>query len=111
MGGMGMGGGTALIPLLTIVCGLEQSCAQAINLLAFVPMAAAALTVHAQNGLLQKEGLLAIIIPAVVLSALGAFVAAHLPSHVLSKLFGTFLIILSFFWFKNAFAKNEKKSK
>lgn len=102
LGGMGMGGGTALIPLLTIVCGIEQSSAQAINLLAFAPMAAVALTVHAKNGLLEKQGLLSIILPAVALSVLGALVAAHLPSRALSKAFGFFLIVLSFFWFKNA---------
>ena len=109
LGGMGMGGGTALIPLLTIVCGLEQSAAQAINLLAFVPTAGVALAVHAKNGLLQKDGLLFVIVPAVLLSALGAFAAACLPSRVLSKIFGVFLIVLSVFWFKSAFTQNKSK--
>lgn len=104
LGGMGMGGGTALIPLLTIVCGLEQSAAQAVNLLAFAPMAAVALGVHAKNGLLEKKGLFSLIAPAVVLSVLGAVLAAQLPSAVLSKAFGVFLIVLSFFWFKKSFA-------
>lgn len=108
LGGMGMGGGTALIPLLTIVCGLEQSAAQAINLLAFAPMAAVALSVHARNGLLVKQGLLSIILPAVAFSVLGALIAAHLPARILSKAFGVFLIVLSFFWFKNAFEKSRK---
>ena len=104
IGGMGMGGGTALIPLLTIVCGVEQSAAQAVNLLAFAPMAAVALGVHAKNGLLEKKGLFSLIAPAVVLSVLGALLAAQLPSAVLSKAFGVFLIVLSFFWFKKSFA-------
>ncbi len=104
LGGMGMGGGTALIPLLTIVCGVDQAAAQAVNLLAFAPMAAVALGVHARNGLLEKNGLLSLILPAVALSVLGALLAAQLPSVVLSKAFGVFLIVLSFFWFKKSFA-------
>lgn len=39
IGGMGMGGGTLLIPILTIFLGIEQKNAQAINLIAFIPMA------------------------------------------------------------------------
>ena len=38
LGGMGMGGGTLLIPLLTIFCGVEQGIAQGVNLLSFLPM-------------------------------------------------------------------------
>ena len=38
LGGMGMGGGTVLIPLLTIFCGVEQGAAQGVNLLSFLPM-------------------------------------------------------------------------
>ena len=56
LGGMGMGGGTALIPLLTLLCGVTQTAAQGVNLLSFFPMAALALSVHAKNGLLQREG-------------------------------------------------------
>jgi uncharacterized membrane protein YfcA len=36
LGGMGMGGGTLLIPMLGIFFGLEQHVAQAINLISFI---------------------------------------------------------------------------
>ena len=39
IGGMGMGGGTLLIPILTIFLDVPQKNAQAINLVAFIPMA------------------------------------------------------------------------
>ena len=71
LGGMGMGGGTALIPLLTVLCGVEQGVAQGVNLLSFLPMSFIALGVHAQNGLLQKQGLLPLIAPALVFSEIG----------------------------------------
>ena len=39
LGGMGMGGGTILIPLLSIFYKIGQHTAQAINLISFIPMA------------------------------------------------------------------------
>ena len=49
IGGMGMGGGTLLIPILTIFLSFEQKNAQAINLLVFIPMAIVALIIHFKN--------------------------------------------------------------
>ncbi len=95
LGGMGLGGGTALIPLLTLVCGVEQTAAQGINLLSFLPMSAAALAVHAKKGLLAKEGLASLTLPALVFSVLFSLLAAALPARALSKGFGVFLCILS----------------
>ena len=102
LGGMGMGGGTALIPLLTIFCGVEQGAAQGINLISFLPMAALALSVHAKNGLLRKEKILPLVLPALLFSVLGALLAAVLPARALRKGFGIFLVILSIFQFKSA---------
>jgi hypothetical protein len=95
LGGMGMGGGTILIPALTIFLGVEQHIAQATNLISFLPMAAFSLNVHKKQGLLVKNGTPYIIIPAVITSVLGGFVAAFLPAIVLKKLFGAFLIALA----------------
>ena len=97
LGGMGMGGGTALIPLLTLFLGVPQAAAQGVNLLSFFPMAALALSVHAKNGLLKKEGLLFLVLPALVLSAAAALLAAHPPALLLRRAFGGFLVALSLF--------------
>ena len=110
LGGMGMGGGTALIPLLTVLCGVEQGVAQGVNLLSFLPMSFIALGVHAQNGLLQKQGLLPLIAPALVFSVLSSLLAAVLPAKILKSGFGVFLVVLSFFRFAAAFkAKDAEK--
>ncbi|MDE6504484.1 MAG: TSUP family transporter [Clostridia bacterium] len=95
LGGMGMGGGTVLIPALTILLGVEQHVAQAANLIAFLPMAAFSLKVHKERGLLKTEGIAGIVIPAVIISVLSGLVAALLPAEVLKKLFGAFLILLA----------------
>lgn len=107
LGGMGMGGGTVLIPLLTLACGVAQSAAQGINLLSFLPMSLIALGVHAKNGLLQKEGLLPLILPALLFSLVFAVLAAFLPEDALSKGFGVFLAVLSVFQLRSAFGKKR----
>ncbi|MGN0814628.1 MAG: TSUP family transporter [Candidatus Coproplasma sp.] len=95
LGGMGMGGGTILIPALTIITGVGQHVAQATNLISFLPMAAFSTAVHKKQGLLQTQGSAGIIIPAVVTSVLGGLIALVLPSDLLGKLFGLFLIALA----------------
>jgi len=105
--GMGMGGGTVTIPLLVLVGGVEQKIAQCANLFSFLPMSVGALKTHADNGLLQTQGILWVILPALVLSGLGTFVAAVLPSEILRKAFGVFLIGLSLFGFYQVFKKEK----
>ncbi len=111
LGGMGMGGGTVLIPLLTFFCGIEQGVAQGLNLLSFLPMSMLALSVHAQNGLLERGSLPYLAIPALLFSVLGALCATVLPSALLKRAFGIFLIVLSFFQFfsLNKAKREEKK--
>ena len=100
--GMGMGGGTVTIPLLVLVGGVEQKIAQCANLFSFLPMSVGALKMHANNGLLKTRGIVWVILPALLLSLLGATLAATLPSTVLRRAFGVFLIGLSLFGFYNA---------
>lgn len=95
LGGMGMGGGTVLIPVLTLFFGVEQHMAQATNLIAFLPMAAFSLNVHKKKGLLKTDGVWWIVVPALLTSVAGGFVAAVLPAGILRKLFGAFLVFLA----------------
>lgn len=96
LGGMGMGGGTILIPALTIFFGVEQHVAQATNLIAFLPMAAVSLKVHSANGNLKTEGLWKLIVPALITGVVGSVIASLLPADLLKKLFGAFLVALAF---------------
>lgn len=95
LGGMGMGGGTVLIPLLNIGFGLEQHLAQAINLISFVPMAIVALVIHFKNGLVETSGLIRIIFAGLVSCVAGCFIARGISAEVLKRIFGGFLTILS----------------
>lgn len=55
LGGMGMGGGTLLIPLLTLVFNFNQKIAQVVNLIAFCIMAVFVLIVHIKNKLVDVK--------------------------------------------------------
>ncbi len=95
LGGMGMGGGTVLIPILTVLCGVEQHLAQSVNLLSFLPMAAIALKEHFANKLVKTKGIALMILPAAALSAAGGFYVKALSAGFLRSAFGVFLCLLS----------------
>ena len=94
IGGMGMGGGTLTIPLLTLFTSTSQHLAQAVNLLAFIPMSVVALIVHAKNGLIEKRYILPVAIPAVVASVVASLIGKRISGTLLSRFFGWFLVAL-----------------
>ena len=95
LGGMGMGGGTVLIPLLSLFTSLHQKSSQAINLISLIPMAVVALYLHYKNGLIKKQGLLLVIIPACLFAVGGSLLCIIIDVKVLRRIFGGFLIALS----------------
>lgn len=104
---MGMGGGTVTIPLLVLVGGVEQKIAQSANLFSFLPMSVGALKMHADNGLLQTQGILWSILPALAFSLLGSWAATALSAQVLRKGFGAFLVGLACVGFYRAQGKEN----
>lgn len=94
-GGLGMGGGTLLIPLLTIFLSLDQKLSQGINLVSFLVMAIFSLLIHYKNGFIETKGIIYIILSGVIFSILGALLAGFLPSKILRTAFGVFLCLLS----------------
>lgn len=111
LGGMGMGGGTALIPVLVLLCGVEQGAAQGVNLLSFVPMALVALSVHARQGLVKWRAVLSFALPALLFSALFSLASDLLPSAVLKAAFGVFLTALSLVRLKRAISAPSPRPK
>lgn len=91
IGGMGMGGGTVLVPLLSFL-DLPQKTIQAINLISFLPMCFVALCVHSKKGLLKPKNILYVVIPAVIFSLVGALVAGDTQNKLLRIVFALFLI-------------------
>ena len=92
--GMGMGGGSLLIPLLTLLGGLGQLEAQTANLIAYLPAAAAALWVHHRAGRVRWKQAGGLLLWGGLGAALGFGAAVLLEENVLRKGFGVFLILL-----------------
>lgn len=96
-GGLGMGGGTLLIPLLTIFLGLGQKLSQGINLVAFLVMALFSLIIHFKNGYIETHGIIYIILSGIVFSIGGALLASVISASSLRVAFGVFLCLLSLY--------------
>jgi len=110
-GGMGMGGGTLLIPILTLLAGFNQLEAQGINLISFIPMSIVALILHFKNKLVRfKETYLLAIIGAVV-SLVSALLAVHINSNALKILFALFLIAIGIWQLVELIKSFKEKNK
>lgn len=93
--GIGMGGGTILIFLLTAIMGLEQHIAQATNLLYFVPTAISAIIVIFKNKNIDMKLALLISICGIIGAIIGSKISVNTDVQKLKKLFGIFLAIIA----------------
>ena len=110
VGGLGMGGGTVLILLLSMFANIEQHIAQGTNVIFFVPTAIAAIFVFIKNKNIKfKVG-----IPVCLWGLLGAFIGASISSNmevgILRKCFGIFLIAIAIYQTSSLYKRyrNEK---
>ena len=93
--GIGMGGGTILIFLLTTFAGLEQHIAQATNLIFFIPTSLIAIIVNVKNKNVNLKLGLIIAVYGILGAIVGANVSMHLDMKSLRKYFGIFLLVVS----------------
>lgn len=92
--GMGIGGGTILIPALVFFVNPGQHVAQSVNLLFFIPTAIAALAVHIRHRRIDFRIALPIILAGFFGAFLGSRLALTLPGPELRKWFGCFLLAM-----------------
>lgn len=104
--GMGIGGGTILIPALVLFTPLSQQQAQGINLAVFIPAAIAALIIHNKNKNIEYKITLPIIITGVFTAIGGSILAIYTSPDLLKTLFGIFLFIIGCL---ELFSKKMKK--
>lgn len=95
--GMGMGGGTFLIPLVTILMNVPQEVAQCVNLLVFIPMAVVDIFIYAKKKMIDFKNWWIVSVPAVIVSSVGALVAFKLSNKVLKIIFGSFIGLIGVF--------------
>ncbi|SHJ24426.1 TSUP family transporter [Lutispora thermophila] len=94
IGGMGIGGGTILIPALVFFLQLSQQIAQSINLLSFIPAASLAVYIHNKNRNIEKNMLIPLISSGIIGAIIGSKMAVKLDPIILRRIFSGFLFIM-----------------
>jgi len=107
VGGMGIGGGTILIPSLILFTGTTQHAAQGINLASFIPTAIAAIFIHARNGHVRFKLAFHLILSGTLGAVSGSVLASYMSAPVLRKMFGIFLLVMGVY----ELLRRDKKQK
>lgn len=92
LSGFGIGGGSLLMVWLTAALSLEQTTAQGINLLYFLPTSLGALIFHIRNKKICWQAVIPAAVGGTIAAALSATLAVGLDVGLLRKLFGGFLL-------------------
>ena len=92
--GMGMGGGTFLIPMLSLFFGINQIYCQSTNVLCFVVLALFCFIAYIKNKFIDFKILLCIAVPATIISFFSSFFAIKINSEILHIAFAVFILLI-----------------
>lgn len=109
--GMGIGGGTLLIPALIFTLGIKQQIAQSINLIVFIPTAIAALYVHMKKHNIEKSLFWKLSVTGCAGAAIGSLLAVNMDSDLLKRFFGIFLLTMGIFEVTSKSKAKDTKSR
>ena len=108
--GMGMGGGTFLVPILSVVFGFEQIICQSTNVICFVFLAIICTIIYTKNKLVNFYVVLCVCIPSVFVSVLCTVFALKIKSSILHTIFACFVIAIGvYFLIQNIVSLIKKK--
>ena len=107
LGAMGLGGGGVLIIYLTLFLGVEQTNAQGMNLIFFIPIAILAVIIYFKKGLIVWDIAWRAAILGIVGACIGTYFASFINSDILGKIFGGLLFIMGIF---QTFGKYKENS-
>ncbi len=94
LGSMGMGGGGVLVIVLTVFMGYEQTLAQGINLLFFIPCALVAVIIYSRKKLIEWRTAIPFGLLGCIGSVVGSLISYYTDEKALSVIFGIMLLIL-----------------
>lgn len=104
-GGIGVGGGGILLLYLTAFAGTEQLAAQGINLVFFIPTAAAGLFVHIKNGFVKWRSAAVSVLCGIPGVFFGFYIAGSIDKTLLR---GTFALLLLAIGLRELFRKEKE---
>ncbi len=109
--GMGMGGGTFLIPLLSLFFGIEQIICQSTNVICFVFLAIICAIIYAKNKLIDYKVLVCVVIPSTAIATVASLLALKTSSNILQLCFSIFIILVGVFYFIKTLILIKKSKK
>jgi len=104
-GFIGIGGGTAFVPIMTVGFRFNQALAQGTSLAAIIPTAIVGGITHVREGNVLLGPALWMGGGGVVGAILGALLAAHVPGLILARVWGAFLVLTAFRLSQDAWKK------
>lgn len=109
--GLGMGGGTILILLLSLFMGLEQHVAQATNLVFFIPTSLAAIMINIKqkNVNLKIAGIISVF--GIMGSIIGSIISERVSSDLLRKWFAVFIFVIALHEVYELYKEYKRKPK
>lgn len=110
LSGMGVGGGSLLVPVLLAAGQANQTTAQGVCLASFLPVAFAAIIAHFRQKQIELSFLPKLLPWAVAGAVLGALGAGWLPLPWLQGIFGAFLCLLGGYELLSGIFFNAKDS-
>ena len=111
IGGMGIGGGTILIPALYFLTSITQQTAQSVNLLSSIPMTIVALILHMKNKNIEYKIVIPITLFGIIGAIIGSLISSNVDSGYLKKAFGIFLFIMGSYEIRKSFSANTTCTK
>ena len=97
LGGMWMGGGTILIPILVLMLNVDIKVASLTNLLCFIPLSIFSSLKLIKNKLVDFKLAFLFGIPCMIFSIIASYISINLDDTNLRAYFGVFLIVLGVF--------------
>jgi uncharacterized membrane protein YfcA len=90
---LGIGGGIVIVPALTLAFGVPQTAAQGTSLATIVPTAVSGAVTQDRGGNVLRGAAVWMGVVGIVGAIAGALLALALPTELLARLFGGFLVI------------------
>ena len=95
--GTGLGGGTILILILSVLLGINQHIAQGINLVFFIPTSITSIVINNKEKLINWKTAIPIAVFGIIGAIIGAKLSINLDIKVLRKYFGIFLLLIAMY--------------
>lgn len=109
--GLGMGGGTVLILLLSLFMGLEQHVAQATNLVFFIPTSLSAIIINLKQKNVNLRKAIIISFFGIIGAIIGAIISENISSKNLRKYFAIFIIFIALHEVYELYKEYKKREK